>query len=312
MTALWKTHAPLTAVSLLMVAALAACAVGLIVDPRVVAGASAWLKPAKFAASTATYGFTLAWLLGYLPDWTRTRRAAGWVTAVVFVIEVGTISLQAWRGTTSHFNVATPLDKAIFATMGVAILVQWCASIAVTIALWQQRFGDVALGSAVRLGMVVSIAGAAIGGLMTRPTSTQLASARASHQLAAVGAHTVGGPDGGPGLPGTTWSTRHGDLRVPHFVGLHAMQVLPVISLGLARRRRAIDERRRLVRVAAASYAALTLILLWQALRGQSLVSPDAATLTAFGVWAVATAAAAVRRFEPAAAPSALASLALE
>src|ERR1043166_9483694 len=102
MTALWKTHAPLTAVSLLMVAALAACAVGLIVDPRVVAGASAWLKPAQVAASTP-------------PDWPRTRRAAGWLTAVVFVIEVGTISLQAWRGTTSHFNVATPLDKAIFA-----------------------------------------------------------------------------------------------------------------------------------------------------------------------------------------------------
>lgn len=312
MTALWKTHAPLTAVSLLMVAALAACAVGLIVDPRVIAGASAWLKPAKFAASTAIYGFTLAWLLGYLPDWPRTRRAAGWVTAVVFVIEVGTISLQAWRGTTSHFNVATPVDRAIFATMGVAILVQWCASIAVAIALWQQRFGDVALGSALRFGMVISIAGAAIGGLMTSPTSTQLATARASHHLAVVGAHTVGGPDGGPGLPGTTWSTRHGDLRVPHFLGLHAMQVLPVISLRLARRRRSMDERARLVRVAAASYAALTLILVWQALRGQSLVSPDAATLTAFAVWAVAIAAAAVRRSESGVAASALASLALE
>src|SRR5712692_7753790 len=87
MRSLWKTHAPLTAVSLLMLAALAACGVGLLVDPRAIAGAPAWLKPAKFAASTAIYGFTLVWLFRYLPDWPRTQRIAGWTTAIVFIIE---------------------------------------------------------------------------------------------------------------------------------------------------------------------------------------------------------------------------------
>ena len=314
MTPLWKAHAPLTAVSVLMLVVLAACGVGLLVDPRVIAGAPAWLKPAKFAASIAIYGFTIAWFLSYLPDWPRTRRIAGWIMAVVSLIEIGTISMQAWRGTTSHFNVATAFDRTIFAVMGVAILALWVASMAVAVALWRQRFADAALGWAIRLGLIINIAGAGMGGLMTAPTGAQLAAARATHQIEVVGGHTVGGPDGGPGLPGTKWSTEHGDLRVPHFLGLHAMQVLPAISLVLARARRRSSggERARLVRAAAASYAVLTALLLWQALRGQSVVAPDAAMLTALAAWALATIAAVAARAGRAATVAAVAPLVLE
>ena len=68
---------------------------------------------------------------------------------------------------------------------------------------------------------------------MTRPTAAQLDEARATGRMAIAGAHTVGAPDGGPGLPGTGWSVEHGDLRIPHFVGLHAMQILPLLALAL-------------------------------------------------------------------------------
>jgi hypothetical protein len=290
MRQLWKTHAPLTAASLVLVAALAVFAVGLAVDPRTIAGAPAWLKPAKFAVSIAIYGLTLVWIFRFIPDWPRTRRSVGWITAVVGLLETALVALQAWRGTTSHFNAATLFDYSVFATMGAAILVQWIASLVLAAALWRQRFDDAALGASLRAGVILAVLGAATGGLMTTPTPEQRAAAQATGRLTVSGAHTVGAPDGGPGLPGTKWSTEHGDLRVPHFLGLHALQALPLVAILLGRMRRIGDGYRlRVVRVAGGSYAALIVILLWQALRGQSVVAPDGTTLVALAAWASAT-----------------------
>jgi hypothetical protein len=192
---------------------------------------------------------------------------------MVFVLEVAVIDAQAWRGTTSHFNVSTPLDAMLFVVMGGAILLQTFVSIAVAVALWRQPFTDKALGWALRFGMTLTIAGALTGPLMTRPTAAQLADARAGKHMTVAGAHSVGGLDGGPGLPLTGWSREHGDLRVPHFIGLHAIQALALIAVGLRRWRRPEAVRVRAVLAATASYASLCLLLLWQALEGQSVVA---------------------------------------
>jgi hypothetical protein len=290
---LWRTDRPLTGAGLLMLAALAASGIGLWLDPRTITGAPAWLKPAKFAISIAIYSFTLAWVFSYLPGWPKTRRIVGWTTAVALVLELAIIDLQAWRGTTSHFNVGTPLDAALFAVMGAGILLQTLTSFAVAAALWRQPFADRALGWALRLGMSITILGGLTGGLMTRPTAEQLAGAHATHRMAVAGAHTVGAPDGGPGVPGTRWSVDHGDLRVPHFVGLHGLQALPLILLALGRRKTTEPGRAHLIIIGAVSYALLFALLLWQALRGQSVIHPDTVTGAAFTAWAIGTAVSA-------------------
>ena len=287
---LWSTNRPLTAVGLLMTAALIASSLGLVFDTRTILGAPAWLKPAKFAVSTAIYSFTLAWVFTYLPDWPRTQRIVGWMTAVVFVFEVGIIDAQAWRGTTSHFNVNTPVDAALFSIMGVAIVGQTIASAFVAFALWRQPISNRAMGAALRAGMVITLVGAASGAIMTVPTSAQLAEFDETHRLPLSGAHTVGAPDGGAGLPGTGWSVEHGDLRVPHFLGLHAMQLLPLIAVGLGRGRG--DAAVRTVRAAAGSYVALFGILLVQALRGEPLLAPGSVTLALFVTWLLLSLAA--------------------
>lgn len=292
---LWKTDAPLMMTGLLMLPALAIAAVGLIVDPRLITGAPAWLKPAKFALSIAVYVFTLAWMFTFIPDFRRTRRIVGWVTAITMVLELSIISLQAWRGTTSHFNFSTPLNAALFAVMGTAIVLQTVTSIAIAIALWRQEFEDQALGWALRLAMIITIIGAFSGGLMTRPTADQLAAAHVGQGMPVIGAHTVGAPDGGPGIPGTGWSADHGDLRVPHFIGLHALQALPLFALVLRRRRLPTDSKVRLTLTAAGSYLTLFAILLAQALRGQPVLNPDALAMETLGIWAAVTAICAWR-----------------
>jgi len=209
------------------------------------------------------------------------------------VLEMAIIGTQAWRGTTSHFNVGTPLDAVLFSIMGAAIVFQTFSTVAVAVALWRHRFGDRSLGWALRLGMTITIAGALTGGLMTRPTTTQLEGARAGARMTVAGAHTVGAADGGPGLIGTGWSTEHGDLRVPHFIGLHAVQALPLLVLLLTRAGIGRAQRERLMLIAGPSYAAFWMILLIQALRGVPAVAPDSATLAQLGAWTLVTAIAA-------------------
>jgi hypothetical protein len=290
---LWQTSPELIATAALMLLVLAGALVGLAVDPTVITGVPAWLKPAKFAVSIAIYAVTLAWIFTFIPAWTRTRRVIGWATAITMVLEIAIIGGQAWRGTTSHFNIATPANAVLFAVMGLAIVVQTLSTITVAVALWRTRFDDRALGWALRFGMSLTIVGALTGGLMTRPTAAQLEAARAGERMTIAGAHTVGAPDGGPGLTGTGWSTEHGDLRVPHFVGLHALQFLPLVALLLARGQFRPNVRVRLTLVAAASYASLYVILVLQALRGIPFVAPDTTTTVQLGVWLLATATAA-------------------
>lgn len=281
---------PLLALFVATVVLAFAALAGLVLDPRVITGAPAWLKPLKFAVSIAVYSVSFAWLLTHIHGRPRLVRRVGTLTAAMLAIELGLIILQAARGTTSHFNVQTPFDFAVFQVMAVAIVALWVAQMVTAVALLRQKFEDPALGRALRLGLAITVVGAGVGFLMTIPGPAQLALLQRGGKLLASGAHTVGGLDGGPGLPVTNWSVAHGDLRVPHFLGLHALQLLPLAAWLL----RGLDSRRRtrLIVVTGSSYFALVVLLAWQALRGQPLTSPDAWTAAAFGLWIACTLAA--------------------
>ena len=214
---LWAESPVLTATSILMFATFLGSVAGIFLEPRIITGMPAWLKPAKFGISTTIYALTIAWLYRYIRVWRGLLRRAAWTISVVLILEIAIIDGQAARGVISHFNNATTLDRVLFAVMGVAIGILWLASVGVLAALFKQRFENPTWGWALRLGMLITVLGSASGGLMVAPKHDQLQAMREGERVPAIGGHTVGAPDGGPGLPGVGWSTEHGDLRVPHF-----------------------------------------------------------------------------------------------
>ncbi|MFI1813607.1 hypothetical protein ACH414_25050 [Streptomyces sp. NPDC020422] len=286
---------------------------GLLFDDRVLVGAPIWAKPFKFSVSFVAYGLTLAWMLSLLPT-ARARRVGWWagtVLTLASLTEMVLITTQVVRGKQSHFNSATPFDAALFQAMGVTVVVLWLAALVIAALLLRARILDRATAWAVRLSSFVALAGAAIGFVMVRPTPEQLA----QEEPATLGAHSVGVPDGGPGMPLTGWSTTGGDLRIAHFFGMHALQLIPLLLLALSalapRFARLADDRirLRLVLVASAAYTAVFALVTWQALRGQPLLSPDGPTLAvASGIVALALAGTALAlRTSPSASPQELA-----
>jgi len=279
---------PLAWAGLFSAALLVVNLVSMIFDPRELTGAPLWLKPAKFAGSVALALLTLAALLRHLGPPTRGMRRATWIIIVTAAIELLVIDGQALRAVTSHFNYSTRLNGVAFQVMGLAITVFTGAVAYLAAIAFRRRVVDGALGWGIRLGFVAMLFGSLVAFLMPRPTPAQLATLEAKRPTPIVGAHAVGVPDGGPGLPVTHWSTEGGDLRVPHFMGLHGLQLLPLAGWWLGRRRRGANGTRRLPSVVASrlsviagvGYLGLVATTLVQALRARPLHSPDALTAT--------------------------------
>ncbi|WP_143517278.1 hypothetical protein [Pseudonocardia sp. MH-G8] len=262
-----RGHPGLYWLAVVMAALTLVTAVLAVIDQRTLLGAPLWFKPVKFSLSIMLYSATLAWMLSRLPGSAMHRTA--WAIVAALGLEQLIIVGQAARGVRSHFNDDTLFDALLFAVMGATITGLWLATVAVALRFLRERPADRVTSSAVRLGLLVGLAGMAVGFL-----------------LAPNGAHAVGVADGGPGLPFVGWSTTGGDLRISHFVGMHALQLLPLLAAGLAAVAGRLDETARVhtVQVAAAGYGALVVLLTWQALRGQPLLAPDALTLAALAV----------------------------
>jgi hypothetical protein len=260
---------------------------GIFLDSRYITGSPAWLKPTKFAVSVSIYTFTILWFLSFVDTSQKWRarmvKTLGWSLALTLAAEWVGIITQVFRGATSHFNVSSPLNAALWSLMAVAIMILFITNIVIAVLLLRQKFDNPVFAWGLRLGLIITIVGLGEGYLMTSPTAQQLAGWKNGEAVTIVGAHTVGVEDGGKGLPGLTWSTEGGDLRVGHFVGMHALQILPFVAWFVSRRKRlATRQQVQLVWTAGLGYLGLVVLVTWQALRAEPIIAPGQLTMTSF------------------------------
>lgn len=297
-------HRPLVVNALVLFALVPVCAVGMLVDDRLLLGESVWVKPMKFGFAMGVYGLTLAWLLSRLRRGSRAGWWLGTCFAVAGLADVGAVVYAAAQGTVSHFNHNDePVARTVRAVFNVGVLPLLVTTLAIAVLVLIQRPGDLPVTRALRYGLGLAVAGMVVAVWLSNSSvaGPRTVSDAEGRPVSMVGGHGIGDPDGS-GMAVTNWSTTGGDLRVPHFVGLHGIQVLLLVVavLGLLATRRAWlrDERvrARLVGVAGLGYTGVFVVLSWQARRGQPVTGPDAQTLTAFAAVAACTllAAAAV------------------
>ena len=232
-----------------------------LIDDRTLNDVGIWDKPLKFQLSTGMFLLMASWVFTRLPaDWRHTLagRYVIWAAIMSTLFEVGYIAFQASRGEASHFNYSSGFTIAMYGLMGAGAVILTSTALVQGIGVLRHDAGDPsAFRRALGWGLVLTFV---------------LGTATGAYMSAQMSGHWVGGPpsDSG-GLPLLGWSTTAGDLRPPHFLGIHAAQVLPVMALILiAMTRRHAD---LLTRLAIGAYVALTVAAFWQAVSGLPLIA---------------------------------------
>lgn len=285
-SALLRLHRPLIIAAAFSALIAVVATIGYFVDDRTLVGVPIWHKAAKFGVSITIYTLTIAWMLDYLPARSRFVRTLGTIIAVGITIELVFIVVQIIRGQMSHFNVRTVFDATMYYSMGGLITAVWLTNLVLAIVLAFRRLPDRGIAAGIRWGTAIGLIGMAIAFLMA-VGELEVVDMDAAEAQGLAGAHSVGAPDGGPTMPITGWNTESGDIRVPHFVGLHALQAVPLFALGLLLlgrrwpRLRPAGTRVGLVRVFALFWFGLVVITTVQAIRGQSVAQTDAPTFAA-------------------------------
>jgi hypothetical protein len=210
------------------------------------ASVNPWIKPIKFSMSFSTFASTVSLLLLALqiPKWQLTLVRRTIATSVA--LEILSLAMQAWRSTYS-LSGHSLLDNSLAQITNSMVMVN-TAIVCWMLAMFcanrvRTDLVDWPMVSAIRYSIVIFLAGNAIGGYML-----------------ARGSHTVGTADGGPGLPFVNWSVIAGDLRIAHFIAIHAIQIVPLFAYILSQMAPILPVKHRRLAVGALAIAVCVVV----------------------------------------------------
>ncbi|MBB5936619.1 hypothetical protein [Streptomyces zagrosensis] len=223
-------------------------------------GPVSWRKPFTFGLSFGLTLIAVTWVASYLRMGARTRVLLCGAFAADCVLEVAGITLQAWRGVPSHFNMETPFNTFVSLSLAVggAILVVILSAFAVASFLREPE-GPVGMAQALRAGFAILLIALLSGAAMI---ARGVVLTRTGHQEA--GYHSTG------------------FLKPLHGVSLHAILVLPALAWLLTRTPLDREARRKTVAIAVGCY--------WVAVVGAGLWAIAAYCTASCGTTTICTA----------------------
>ncbi|MER5998926.1 hypothetical protein ABT120_10160 [Nonomuraea angiospora] len=222
-------------------------------------GAVSWRKPFTFGVSFGLSVLTLTWVSQFVR--LRARPLVVGAFAVASTLEVALITLQAWRGVPSHFNMETAFDTAVARTLAAGGGVLVAIGIVMTIAAFRPDPGLApSMRLAVRAGFATLLAAMAFGAVMIARGVVEVVTG--NQQLAYTVATT---------------------LKPAHAIFMHGVLLLPALSWLLSRTLPSEGSRVRWIRLATWLYVATATAVSALALAGVEPVSPSTASVLCAG-----------------------------
>ena len=211
---------------------------GLIHVAVLIIGGGSWQGPLslrKAATFGLSFGLTLinvTFIASFVTLKDRSRKLLIGVFASACVVETFLVSMQAWRGVPSHFNMETPFDAVVAETLAIGGFTLVVVIVALTVAALRDR---AALPRGLRLsihaGLVALVGAQVVGGLMIA-TGVRLVFAGAPQAAYATG----------------------GWLKPVHGVLMHGILVLPLLAWLTSTSRWSEATQLRAVRAGVAAY----------------------------------------------------------
>jgi len=248
--------------------------IGLILDDRILQYVPLWLKPFKFSISSLVFISSILYFLKYIPN-KKFILLTNKIVSYGLMIELIIIFFQAYRGKMSHFNNQTLEDMILFQIMAITIVCVWLGFGVYTWKLVKaSEYGDELMFKGIQVGALITFLTMPFAFTMPQPSETQLQEIiKNKSQIGlVVGSHTVDEKDPSQTYPLTGWAKTGGDLRIAHFLGLHAIQILPILAVLLSGIRLSIQTRKRILSVFGLFYFLFVVYTLLQALNGNPIL----------------------------------------
>ncbi len=181
-------------------------------DDTQVLGKNAWLSPIKYYFSVGVFIWSMGWYLYYLNNVIQ-RNVLIWGFLLTTFIQTSIVLLQTVRGVSSFYNLNTPFDKLVFGFQTVSHIFFILLMFVTTYLFYFQKKNSNSqhFTWGIRMGMVIFLIGLLIGAYMMMVNGNSYFNIESNFGK-------------------NVFSRKHSNLKIPFFLGIHGIQIIPLLS----------------------------------------------------------------------------------